>query len=71
MVSKPRTNDPWNLSQLFTLRVWYEESGTSNKEIRIQVRHVLSGETHYVHSWGTLIAYVLAKLDGALPTREG
>ena len=70
MDPRPRTDDPWSLSQFFTVRVWYDEAGTSEQEIRIQVRHVLSGATQYFNNWRSLIEYVLAKLDASLPTTE-
>ncbi len=56
-------------SQLFTLRLWVERLGQEPTEVRIQVRHVLSGETRYFHEWPLVVAYLLAKVQEA--GREG
>lgn len=58
-----RTDDPWSRSQLFTVRVWVEEADADHCEVRMQVRHVLSGETRYFSAWPPLIVYLLSKLD--------
>jgi hypothetical protein len=50
-------------SHLFTVRVWIEALGYGQTEVRGQVQHVLSGETHYFRDWSKMIAYVLAKLQ--------
>jgi hypothetical protein len=49
-------------SQLFTVRLWTEELGAGRTEWRGQVRHVLSGETHYFRDWLALIAWLVAML---------
>ena len=59
----PRTDDPWSRSQLFTVRVWVEEADAGRSEARMQVRHVLSGETRYFGAWPPLIDHLLSKLD--------
>lgn len=58
-------NQPQNnqLSQLFTVRVWSETLGSGQTEVRGEVRHVLSGETHYFREWPALITYVVSKLE--------
>lgn len=48
-------------SQLFTVRVWWEETEEAQGELRMQVRHVLSGETRYFRSAAGLLAYITAK----------
>ncbi len=63
MESTSRTDDPWRRSQLFTVRVWQEQMARDVQEVRIQVRHVLTGETRYFNDWPPLIDYVLTKLD--------
>lgn len=63
MESTPRTDDAWNRSQLFTVRVWRERMQHDVQEVRIQVRHVLTGETRYFDAWPPLIDYVLTKLE--------
>ena len=35
------------ISHLFTARLWVEEFGYGQYEVRIQVKHVLSGEIRY------------------------
>ena len=55
-------------SQLFTLRVWWEETEAQGREVRMQVRHVLTGETRYFRSEAALLAYVSSKLD--VPTLD-
>jgi hypothetical protein len=63
MDSTPRTDDPWSRSRLFTVRIWREQMARNVQEVRIQVRHVLSGETRYFSAWPPLIDFLLAKLD--------
>ena len=55
-------------SQLFTLRIWWEETEPSQRKVRMQVRHVLTGETRYFRSEAALLAYVSSKLD--VPTLD-
>lgn len=50
-------------SQLFTLRIWWEETEPSQRKVRMQVRHVLTGETRYFGSAEGMLAYVTDKLD--------
>jgi len=50
-------------SHLFTVRLWREEIGSDASEVRMQVRHVLSGETRYFREWSDLVDY----LQRALP----
>jgi hypothetical protein len=38
------------------------EVGSGEHEVRMQVRHVLSGETRYFRTWSDLVAFVLTKL---------
>jgi hypothetical protein len=45
-------------SQLFTLRVWYEEPLPGLRELRLQVKHVLSGETRYFREWPACNAFM-------------
>jgi hypothetical protein len=49
-------------SQLFTLRVWWEELGESQAEWRGQIQHVASGETRYFRNWPAAIRFILATL---------
>jgi hypothetical protein len=53
----------WSRSHLFTLRVWYEQIDPERRELRLQVRHVLTGETRYFHDWQASSEYIQGKLD--------
>lgn len=50
-------------SHLFTVRVWVEAFGDGEEEVRMQVKHVLSGETRYFREWTQMVMYLLAKLQ--------
>jgi hypothetical protein len=50
-------------SHLFTVRLWSEALGGEQHEVRMQVRHVLSGETRYFRAWPALAAYMQAKMQ--------
>ena len=50
-------------SSLFTMRLWRQVSGEQPGEVRIQVRHVLSGETRYFRNWAQLEDYLEQKLS--------
>jgi hypothetical protein len=41
-------------SHLFTVRLWCEDLGDRQIRWRGQVKHVLSGETHYFREWQEL-----------------
>ncbi|MBX3053977.1 MAG: hypothetical protein KF753_21045 [Caldilineaceae bacterium] len=56
---------PSTPSQLFLLRLWLEPRPREGALVRIQVRHVLSGETVYFRDWYQARAYLMAKLKGA------
>ena len=49
-------------SHLFTVRLWQEEVCTDRYEVRLQVRHVVSGETRYFRHWHDAVTYLLMKL---------
>ena len=44
------------------MRLWVEEIGPDQHEVRMQVKHVLSGETRYFREWKEVVAFMLAKL---------
>lgn len=48
-------------SQLFTIRLWVEELGNGQEEIRMQVKHIRSGETRYFRMWSLRVAYLRTK----------
>ena len=58
-----RTDDPWTYSQLFTVRLWYERVDAGQWEVRMQAKHILTGETRYFREWSMLAAYLASKLD--------
>ena len=57
-------------TQVFIVRIWYEAPDADERELRIQTRHVLTGETRYFLAWPVLIAYLVGKLDAASPTPD-
>ena len=46
-------------SHLFTVRLWREEIGGGAFEMRMQVKHVLSGETRYFRFWPDVERFLL------------
>lgn len=56
-------------SHLFTVRVWVERFGQDQSEMRMQIRHLLSGETRHFHDWPDLAAFVLSKVE-ELPAEQ-
>ena len=50
-------------TQVFLLRIWYETQEKGEREVRIQARHVLTGEARYFLAWPALTAYLSGKLD--------
>jgi len=61
--AEPSGEHAATLSQLFTLRVWWEETEEQQVEVRMQVRHVLTGETRYFRNEAGLLAYITGKVD--------
>lgn len=47
-------------SHLFTVRLWQEELGNGQTELRGKVQHVSSGESRYFRDWPTLITFLQA-----------
>ena len=58
-----RIDDPWTHSQLFTVRLWSERVDAGQGEVRMQAKHILTGETRYFREWSLLAAYLVNKLD--------
>ena len=50
-------------SQLFTLRVWSEETSEGHTEWRGRIQHVVGGETRYFHDWEAMMAFLLETLE--------
>jgi len=63
MDAQSPTDDPWTHSQSFTVRVWYEPVDAGQSEVRMQAKHILTGETRYFRDWALLAAYLTSKLD--------
>lgn len=55
--------DPRSRSHLFTVRVWYEEADPGRREVRLQVRHILTGETRNFRDWPAFITYLTGIFD--------
>jgi hypothetical protein len=54
-------------SYLFMLRLWREELGGDEIELRGKVQHVTSSEVRYFRDWPTLIAFLLQVLSDSEP----
>ncbi len=52
-------------SHLFTVRLWQEELGNGQTELRGKVQHVTSGEARYFRDWPALIAFLQALLSAS------
>ena len=50
-------------SHLFLARVWKEPRAQGGSPVRVQIRHVLSGETRYFHRWRDVVAFVMEQLE--------
>jgi hypothetical protein len=50
-------------THLFTVRLWVEPLGDDQREVRMQVKHLLSGETHYFRTWAEVVTFLLAKIQ--------
>ena len=53
---------------VFIVRIWYEAQEVDEREVRIQARHVPTGETRYFLAWPALTDYLAGKVDAASPT---
>lgn len=49
-------------SQLFSIRLWWEDMGSADREIRGEVCHVLGGGGRYFQEWATLVTYLAEKM---------
>jgi hypothetical protein len=50
-------------THLFTVRLWVEVLGDGQSEVRMQVRHTVSGETRYFRNGELLLTYLLTKVQ--------
>jgi hypothetical protein len=60
---KTVSNTAGTRTQVFIVRIWDEAQEEGEREVRIQARHVLTGETRYFLAWPALTAYLAGKLD--------
>jgi hypothetical protein len=58
----PAMSDP---SQLFTVRVWKESVQDGNPQVRIQVKHVMSGARRTFREWSQVIAFIVERMQAA------
>lgn len=56
------TNPPQPRTHLFTVRLWVEPLADDQEEIRMQVQHVLSGETRYFRDWAEVVTFLLERV---------
>ena len=66
MEDKTVSNTVGTRTQVFIVRIWYEAQEVDEREVRIQARHVPTGETRYFLAWPALTAYLAGKLDAAV-----
>jgi hypothetical protein len=64
-------DQPHPRTHLFTLRLWIELFGDDQREVRVQVRHVLSGETRYFRTWSDVVAFLLAAVPAVNAESRG
>jgi hypothetical protein len=69
MEGNPKTADS---SQLFTIRVWMESVNPDTRQVRIQVKHVLSGATRTFLQWPAVIAFIETQIQekGSMNTMQ-
>lgn len=58
-------------SQLFTVRVWVESGENGIKQIRIQVKHVMSGATRTYREWSQVVDFLTANLQASESVTKG
>lgn len=50
-------------SQLFVARIWKEVRTEEDSAVRVQIRHVLSGETRYFIRWCDVVRFVMQLME--------
>lgn len=50
-------------SQLFLARIWKEPRSRGGNGVRVQIRHVLSGETRYFSRWRDVVRFLLEQME--------
>ena len=64
------TTAPEAISHVFIVRIWYEAPEALEREMRMQVRSIPTGETRYFLDWTALAAFVTGKLEGGSSNQE-
>lgn len=54
-------------SQLFLARIWKEVRTEDDSAVRVQIRHVLSGETRYFIRWCDVVRFVMQWMEEEEP----
>jgi len=54
-------------SQLFLARIWREDRRGEANPVRVQIRHVLSGETRYFRRWRDVVRFVMERMEEESP----
>ncbi len=57
-------------SQLFSLRLWAEETAEGDTEWRGKVERVTSGETLYFRQWEAMLKFLQETLEQPAPRQE-
>ena len=66
MMAAMETNQPYSRhpkTHLFTVRLWVEVLSHDQGEVRMQVKHVQSGEIRYFRDGWLLLTYLLTKVQ--------
>jgi hypothetical protein len=53
------------------VRLWIEPLGNQQSEVRMQVKHLLSGETRYFRTWSEVVVFLLAKIQAVDAENRG
>nr|HRJ42891.1 hypothetical protein [Caldilineaceae bacterium] len=54
-------------SHLFLARIWKESRSGEASALRVQIRHVLSGETRYFRRWRDVVRFVMERMEEESP----
>jgi hypothetical protein len=62
-MTKEEKQETPDSSHLFTVRVWVEQLNSEERQVRIQVKHVLSGAMRTFIRWPKAIAFIMAQIE--------
>jgi hypothetical protein len=57
-------------SHLFSVRVWEEEIGIDQTELRGKIQLLTNGDVRYFRDWATLVPLLLKMLSESEPDRQ-